>query len=243
MFESMSDFIARIQPGSWPDWIAAIGTTAAFLVAAVAYSRDVRTRRWAQARLVHVELRDLHFFGPREVAPLLAHGAGIGGGDVPRVPLNSGAPPVTRQLLLEPAGLATAAVQNGSDEVFGPAFVRALGRTGPGIPWDFEVTSGPVSPRSERVVELCCSNPHYPSGQPGIELEVVFRDSAGRWWRRRGYEPVRRARDKEREVRRFRRGARCGKARTRWRGLFERFPGKVRGAVRVLQARWQAGRR
>lgn len=194
-------FIDGITPGSWPDWVAALGTSAAFLIAAIAYVREVRARRWAQARLVYVRLVDVSWHPPGATVPLLAHGAGIGFGDVPWLPV-SGPPPITEQIVMAAAGTVTAAVHNGSDELFGPAFVRALGRNGPGVPWAFEVPAGATAPHSETVVELLCSNPHYPTGEPGIELEVTFRDAAGRWWRRRGFEPVGRARDRERAARR-----------------------------------------
>ena len=205
MFYYSDSFPADVGMGSWPEWLAAVGTTAAFLVAAVAYARDVKARRWAQARLVHVEVRDVRFYAPGETAPLLAYGAQVGYGDVPWLPVAREEPPVTHQVLLGAGALVTAVVHNGSDEIFGPALVRAYGRTGLDTPWGFDVPGGPVGPRSETVLELLCSNPHYPRGEPGIYLEVTFRDSAGRWWRRRGYEPVLRARDKEREVRRAKR--------------------------------------
>lgn len=196
---------STVTAGSWPDWLAAIGTSAAFIVAAIAYGRDVRARRWAQARLVYVRMKDLSWHGPGATVPLLAHGAGSGRGDVPWVPVRTNQPPTTHQILLGPGGVVTAAVHNGSDELIGPAFVRAIGRTGLDVPWDFEAIAGPVDPHSDGVVELVCSNPHFPGGEPNVQLEVTFRDSAGRWWRRRGHEPVERARDRERQARKARR--------------------------------------
>lgn len=45
-----------ITLGSWPDWIAAVGTALAFLIAAVSYLWSVKVRREAQARLVYAEV-------------------------------------------------------------------------------------------------------------------------------------------------------------------------------------------
>jgi hypothetical protein len=61
--------------GTWPDWIAAIGTSFAFLVAAVAYFRDVKTRRESQARLVYTKLLTIKDHRAGELLEALAEGA------------------------------------------------------------------------------------------------------------------------------------------------------------------------
>ncbi|MFD6094598.1 hypothetical protein ACFWGN_21000 [Oerskovia sp. NPDC060338] len=235
MLASISDFFGRVQPGSWPDWLAAICTGLAFLVAAIAYTRDVRARRWAQARLVHVEvvLSTVTHLGRvpawREVVTVM-------GGDVGSVETVRGHPRL-RAVNIPPAAVVVAEIHNGSDELVGLTLVRAYGRSGPDDPWDFEVTGGPVGPRGKVVMMLLCSLSML-NQQPDVELEVTFRDSAGRWWRRRGVEPARRAKDKEREIRREGRAITRQRLRARWGSA---FPASVRQAGRHLRARWNAG--
>lgn len=194
-------FLDAITPGTWPDWVGALGTSAAFLVAAFAYAGDVRRRRWAQARLVYVRLEYLTSHETSATVPILDRGVRPRGTDVEGVelPTRGG----RGKLIVDAAAAVTAAIHNGSDELIGPAIVRAVGRTLPGVPWDFEVSAGSVDPHSEVLADLLCSNPHHPGAPPNLELEVTFRDSAGRWWRRRGTEPVERARDRERAARRL----------------------------------------
>ncbi|WP_139107645.1 hypothetical protein [Oerskovia enterophila] len=236
MLASISDFVGRVQPGSWPDWLAAIGTTLAFGVAAVAYSRDVRTRRWAQARLVHIEVTSSNTTFLGRDAPVYGDPNAATVGDVVWIGKRSVGRLMAR-LPIAPAAVVVAKIYNGSDELLGLTLVRAYGRNGPGDPWDFEVKGGPVGPRSEVVIDLLCSltlsNP-----KPDVELEVTFRDSAGRWWRRRGVEPVRRAKDKEREIRRAGRAITRQRLRARWGSA---FPASVRKAGLHLRARWDAG--
>ena len=60
-------------------------------------------------------------------------------------------PPVTAQVVLEAAGTVTAAVHNDSHELFGPALVRAHGRMGLEVRWEFEVPLGAMAPHSSTV--------------------------------------------------------------------------------------------
>jgi hypothetical protein len=56
MAENTLTTAATITLGSWPDWIAAIFTSLAFVLAAGSYARSVRVRREAQARLVYSKI-------------------------------------------------------------------------------------------------------------------------------------------------------------------------------------------
>lgn len=179
-------FIDAITPGSWPDWFAAIGTTAAFAVAAVAYTRDVSARRWAQARLIYCKVLDSTGYPAAEPFPILNLEAAIGGGDIGRRFVTGSVP---HQFISDTAFvLSSVAVHNGSDELIGPVWVQAF-NPGNGQSWDFAIPFGFVEPHSHRVAELYCSNPAYPA-EPNVLARVVFRDSRGRWWRRSGWDMV-----------------------------------------------------
>lgn len=235
MLASISDFVPDMPLGSWADWFAAVGTTAAFVIAAVAFLRDVRMRQFAQARLVHVEVRSTatHIRG---TVPVWGDPSVDVVGDVDWTGQHTRGR-LTHRLLGGPAVVVVAEIHNGSDELLGRSLVRAYGRTGPGDPWSFEVKGGAVGPSSKVVLDLLCK-PFLLNMKPDVELEVTFRDSAGRWWRRRGVEPVRRARDKEREIRRAGRAVKRQRLRVRWGSA---FPAGVRQAGLHLRARWDAG--
>lgn len=189
MLPAVSEFTSSIAPGSWPDWIAGIGTSLAFVLAALAYARDVKVRRGAQARLVYCKVTHVEAHVPGERFPMLARGAQIGYGDA-RVQILRGGPGESEYLAAEPLMLLTVTVHNGSDELIGPARVMPID-TGHDKAWGFSVPLGVIDPRGDGVVELTCSNPHYP-GEPGVSAVVIFRDSVGQWWSRKGSEPVER---------------------------------------------------
>ncbi|MDF9874816.1 hypothetical protein [Cellulosimicrobium cellulans] len=185
----MTNALGAVGAGTWPDWIAALGTSLAFLVAALAYGRDVSWRRQAQARLVYAKISHLEFHDAGAVVPMLAHGAGIGNGDA-RLAIAGGPGSQSNYVALEPFAVVTVEIHNGSEELIGPVHVQAL-NTGMGEGWPFSVPAGMVEPHSSTVVELTCTNRHYP-GQPGVGVIIAFRDATSRWWYRQGIEPIER---------------------------------------------------
>lgn len=50
----LSDLLDPIDAGTWPDWVAAIFTSAAFLIAALSFRRSVNDRTREEARRVYV---------------------------------------------------------------------------------------------------------------------------------------------------------------------------------------------
>ena len=182
--------LSEVTAGSWPDWIAAIGTSSAFLIAAGSYVRDVRSRREAQARLVYANIIDTQAHVPGDVFPMLANGALIGGSNASVQFLREGSE--SRYRALEPLVALTVAIHNLSNELVWPARVRAHEINGKRH--DFVVATGPVEPGRERVVELICRNPHFP-GEPSLGVGLVFRDSSGRWWKRHQWDPIERVHD------------------------------------------------
>lgn len=56
MFEWIEDFLAPVDAGTWPDWLAAIGTVGAFASGVWIYQKDLREKREAQARQIFGEI-------------------------------------------------------------------------------------------------------------------------------------------------------------------------------------------
>ncbi|MEU4639584.1 hypothetical protein [Micromonospora sp. NPDC023814] len=188
--EHSTGFFDKITPGSWPDWLAAIGTSAAFLVAAFTYARSIRERRESQARLVYSKLVSLKFHEPGTEFEMMPHDARYGWTETGVGTLPPSSPDEkARYIALVPVIQLTAAVHNGSKELIAPAKVQVV-NTGRKTTYDaFAVTVNSVDPESEEKVDFIWPNVDHP-GQPGLGTTVIFRDAAGRWWRRHLAEPI-----------------------------------------------------
>lgn len=186
----MSDFLGNVTAGSWPDWVAAICTSLAFIIAARSYARDVRNRRESQARLVYAKIIHVEFLDGGTEFEMLPHGAKIGasGGGAAILPPKSPGEH-SRQLAILPLIHATAAVYNRSNELIGPLKVQVV-NVGRALTYeDFAVPIGTMEPASEYVVDFTMPNHDHPN-QPSIGTTVIFRDASGRWWRRHLAEPI-----------------------------------------------------
>lgn len=179
-----------ISLGTWPEWIAAIFTSLAFLVAAVTYMRAAKANRESQARLVYASFTKISEHGPGEQLELLGEGVDIGGGEgytiVP--PVNH---PVDKATMLTVAPIirATVRIHNGSKELIGP-FKLMIVNSGTGKLFDrVSMVYGPIEPESDKLIDFSVINEVWPNS-PSISPTIWFRDSSGRWWRRHQYEPV-----------------------------------------------------
>lgn len=191
-----------VGPGTWPEWIAAIGTTAAFLVAAVAFAADVRRRKAAQARLVSAQTAAGN---TAAVAAAISDFL-----DVWR-PGNLKSEEFTESIgdlgfaRLTAEGdslhfLARVTVHNMSDELIGPVLYQCLPWGGE-TEWLYDLVAEVIEPNgaaSNEVMRPWTTAPRYPQW----DLSIAFRDSSGRWWTRAGSRPIkpvsrRRAREYE----------------------------------------------
>jgi hypothetical protein len=184
-----------ITLGSWPDWIGAIGTSLAFVVAAFSYRRSVEVRREEQARLVYSKITHIQMHAPGTDFEMLPNGAqvGVGGEGVGIV-----TPAVTggkaRNLAFAPVIQLTAVMHNGSKELIGPAKIQVV-NTGRKTTYDtFSAVVGTVEPESDYVVDFTFRNADHP-GEPSLGTTVIFRDASGQWWRRHLAEPIERVHD------------------------------------------------
>ena len=180
--------------GTWPDWIAAVGTSFAFLIAAVAYFRDVKTRRESQARLVYTRLLTIKDHRPGELLEALAEGAtqGISSASIRLV-----LPPQTgtgkAALVSDDDTIrVTAAVRNASDELIGPVKLQLVDTGRQEVFNEFCLLTAYIEPGSEYVGDFVFVNPAGPGAQPALGTTVIFRDASGQWWRRHLAEAIER---------------------------------------------------
>lgn len=197
MWDSAGSFVGGITSGSWPDWLAAIGTTAAFAVAAIAYARDVRDRRWAQARLVYTRLASMSLHAAGDVMPMPGADVVSGTGNADWVPVDD---EIRGRglLVVDPTLYLIVAVHNGSAELLTLLWVEAIDNDHGNQPWPIPVGTSMAAPGKDTLVALYLKSPGAPRLVPSFTLRVTFRDAAGRWWQRTGSEPIQRVRKKSR---------------------------------------------
>lgn len=174
-----------LEPKVWEE-ARATGTALVALVAlgfaGRTYALNSRGKREEQARLVYSQTLSLQSLPPGSDVELPedddAHLA------VHRVAWRFGSP------LEEDAVLAAVEIHNRSKEVIGPINVRLAHS-------DQDWTDSPgftlqaLSPDSSARVFLLGKN-ELPFGTPVLFPIVLFRDSAGKWWRRKGTNPIQR---------------------------------------------------
>ncbi|MEU8297649.1 hypothetical protein AB0C04_10215 [Micromonospora sp. NPDC048909] len=182
-------FLGRISLGSWPDWVAAIFTSAAFIVAAGSYWRSVQVRREEQARLVYSKVLHVKYHDEGAAFEPLPHGAKIGntrGPGITGVTFTMSSP---HEIALVPVIQLTACVRNGSKELIGPAKVQVV-NIGRKTTYDtFSVLIDVIDPETDYVVDFVLPNVDHPR-QPSLGTTVLFRDASGQWWRRHLAEPI-----------------------------------------------------
>lgn len=185
----MSSFLSEVGAGSWPDWAAAIGTTAAFLVAALAYRQSIFLRKESQARLVYAKITHIADFAPGETVDPLPNDAQIGNGSTALL-YQHDASGITTPIAVKPAIQVTLKVHNGSDELISPIKIQMVDLGSRRVLDDTcIVTNGPVEPGTDYIVAFTIENNHYP-GSPSIGVKILFRDATGRWWSRYQADPV-----------------------------------------------------
>lgn len=185
----MIAFLTSITPGSWPDWIAAIGTSFAFVVAALSYGRSVKVRREAQARLVYAKVTNVEFSDAGSELELLPGGARMGanGGGAYIVMPSSASK--ARYLATGPVIQLTVTIHNGSKELIGPAKIQVVNTGRKQVYDSVAVRVSTIDPESDYVVSFLLPNADHP-GQPSLGATVIFRDASGSWWRRHLSEPI-----------------------------------------------------
>lgn len=182
-----------LEPGTWPEWVAALTTSFAFVVAAMTYARSMKDQRRAQARLVYARIADISHHEPGEEVP------GLMNGETMAAPQSDS---VTNDLSAS-GGLTWHAktrvvrvsveLVNKSDELVLQWLPRLYDY---GLKEEYTVLTQPigyVEPHSSKRVGLIAINPHGVKGYPGLQVNITFQDSTGRLWGRDQFRPIERA--------------------------------------------------
>ena len=199
----------KIDWGSVPEWVEALATVGAFFAAAIAlaftvravryaaesnrhsadanaitaaaYEADVRQRREAQARFVYTTIRVMN-----EVRPGIRFGSLANTIIDPEVAKPTGA---GDWIGLKVGLVVEVALHNESDELIAPFAVKLLDTaTGDDIRNYTFIVRDPLLPKDTRLQYFGVV---LPLGE-GYRLrgDVIFKDSSGTVWRRRGSEPI-----------------------------------------------------
>ncbi len=188
--------VEAIGWGTWPEIVAAVVTSLAFVVAATSLVRDLQVRREAQARLVYSKLIHIEQFEAGATFDLLPHGAVTATGSAAStIILGQGL-----GLAVAPVQRVTVIVHNGSNELIGPARVQMV-NAGKNYTYDtFSLSVGAIDPLTDYTAILEWPWEEHPN-MPSLATTVIFRDASGRWWRRHRSEPIERVHaDPENEV-------------------------------------------
>lgn len=184
--ETLAAHAAQTDWGSVPDWIAAIGTVAAFLVAAAAYAGSVWLSREAQAR--QVSMSELQISVIEAGTPL--------GSEMPMtilgvpvtVPRHQPEGPIPHMRVAK----MKLSVVNNSDEVMGPVSIEFAQTAARSFLKNAEGDIDRIQPHQKSSITVVIPDSWHPI-HPPLRVRMVFRDSAGRWWQRFENEGVRRA--------------------------------------------------
>lgn len=187
--KEVGSLVDEISAGSWPDWIGAIGTSLAFLVAAGSYMQSVRLRRESQARLVYSKIVQTQYFGTGAEFGLLPNKASIGNEAAGVQFVQPSQFNEAHYRALMPVIQMTVVIHNGSKELIGPVKVQIVNLGRKQLYEDTSIIFSPIEPDSEKRVSFVIPNEDYP-GEPSLGSTVLFRDASGRWWRRHHVEPI-----------------------------------------------------
>ncbi|OIU88668.1 hypothetical protein [Microbacterium sp. AR7-10] len=175
-----------IEWGTVPDWVAAIGTVLAFVVAAVAYAGSVWLSREAQARQVSMSQLQIDVVEAGTslglAQPMVLIGVPV---DLSQ-PMPEGLVPGVRVARLK------LTVVNNSDEVMGPVSLEFAALGARSFLRDAHGEIDRIQPHETATIRVVIPDHWYPM-HPPLQVRMVFRDSAGRWWQRFENERVRSA--------------------------------------------------
>lgn len=196
--EMLYSATSQMEPASLPDWIMAVGTTIAFIVAALAYFDDVRHRAVAQARLIYLtEDRTTHLEPGERITE--SAGDAMASGDVLIDYIKQTRVHSTVEIK-EHGQLTELTAHNVSNELVTRFEVQAVDFKGTRYAQIIYGGFCPLPPETSHKVRVLIG--HESSigiGEKHLPFfEVQFEDSSGRWWRRHPDGPIKRLRKRER---------------------------------------------
>lgn len=212
--DKIASMLFQLVDSSMADWVGAIGTTAAFFVAALAYRQDVWHRNRAQARLVDVSLES---FDDIEAGQTVDAQFGV---LVPMNLIEQDSMFESRITFAKNVKLVTVKVHNHSSEIVLMLFVSVYtDETTKSLPPEMGLPSGALAPHQDREFQFFIED----FGIADIvSARVLYSDSLGVWWDRSSSGRVYRNRRMTRRVRRNERRERRSWLWKRWTTVFQR---------------------
>ena len=195
--------MAALDLGSWPEWLAAVVAFLALVGAAFgvyfayravvasreanqltrdAFAADVQVRREAQARLIYSTTLVLGQIAPGD--PVYTDGDVAFPGGLARSDGRSG-------WVGQAIGLTVKiTLHNGSDELIGPFSIGVYDYEGDEVPGGNMRTArrDPLLPSETSSMSFGVETAHKRGNL--LRGDIIFRDSSGQVWRRRGAEPI-----------------------------------------------------
>lgn len=178
--ETVVAAVSNITLGSWPDWLAAICTAAAALVAAFSYRHSVRLRREAQARLVYSRLASYRTLAGN--VSVVRPGAFI-------ISASAQELIATRQGLhtLQRVSKVDVHVHNDSAELIGPYRIQTRLKNGHEI---HAMAADVLRPNHIATWSIYFA-PLDADDISAFDVVLQFRDASSRWWQRHSLGPIR----------------------------------------------------
>jgi hypothetical protein len=186
-FNSRLGGLSPSQWEAWRNWLSTIGGLVALCIALITYRRNVKTKNEEQPRKVYSELVQVK---DGIVGGLITHTPGLilhpdvavwGQGNIGS----------NRALPENPWRTYSFRVTNGSDEIIDPVhFVAQYNYTDKTTRYSKRVY-GVLKPGEAESVQIAV--PGSSSDKPRLCYMVTFRDSGGRWWRRKGTQAIEKA--------------------------------------------------
>jgi hypothetical protein len=193
--------IVSFEWGSVAEWVTALAAVLALAgavwsvvlsaqankITAVAYKTDVLEREQAQARFVYALTDEVKLHQPGDTFRV--------GDDVLAGTVNGDAAVMTSPGVWtanRPTIAAKVTVYNRSEEMIGPIRISLYNKT-TGEPigamsMGASATSPPLQPGGTISYRLAMDSPTFVEAR----ADLRFRDSSGRWWHRRDYDPIER---------------------------------------------------
>lgn len=177
--------------GTWPDWVAAVGTSAAFLVAAIAFAVEMNHRRLAQARLVYAGVTRGTVHRAGDVLHGFAELSGTWSSDMSDLSVSTDRYGNESYVTPRDAIFLALEVHNESDEIVGPVLLQITSQGK--LLGDLALVAYATQPHGTSAVHALREMAGGP-GKPSVGTRIYYRDSSNKWWTREDSEPIRRVR-------------------------------------------------
>lgn len=189
---NLTEWLGAPSAGAWPDWFAAVGTVAAFMVALVVYVRSQQDAKKSQARLVHAYVASVRSVSDG-ARPGFRTDEAVFVGEDDHFEYASNDDGSLEAYALRSLLVVDVKVENNSDEIVTKVVSRLFVTNGEGHELDLELIDVPILvPRSSILRYAIFS--YGDLGHGGKVAATSFTDSSGRRWYRHERSPLHRRR-------------------------------------------------